>query len=137
MRLRFARKRIHAHEVRDHQTLLIEGNGRERTHLRDRQPLTKLLKDILRYTAFFARHPPPCVGQKGIVGHVARKNMEIRVSYEHSLASSPDQFIVQVPSQLVSDVPAGIPRALLPEYLTDLIIKRSPTIGKIRNLRIV
>ncbi|MBB5501246.1 MULTISPECIES: hypothetical protein [Paraburkholderia] len=63
--------------------------------------------------------------------------MDMRVSYEHSLASSPDQFIVQVPSQLVSDVPANVPRALLPEYITNLIIQRSPAIGKIRNLRIL
>jgi len=60
-----------------------------------------------------------------------------RVSYEHSLKSEPDAFIVQVPSQLVRDVPANIPRALLPEYVTDLILQRSPTIGRIRNLRVL
>ena len=64
-----------------------------------------------------------------------RENMEMRVSYEHSLASAPDQFIV--PSQVVNDVPANVPRALLPEYITSLIIERSPTIGKIRNLRVL
>jgi hypothetical protein len=37
----------------------------------------------------------------------------------------------------VSNVPANLPRALLPEYIADLIIERSPTIGKIRNLRIL
>jgi hypothetical protein len=63
--------------------------------------------------------------------------MEMRVSYEHSLASAPDQFIVNVPSQVVSDVPATVPRALLREFITKLIIERSPTIGKIRNLRIL
>ncbi|MGF6267454.1 hypothetical protein OKW49_008448 [Paraburkholderia youngii] len=63
--------------------------------------------------------------------------MEMRVSYEHSLASSPDQFIVPVPSQLVSNVPATVPRALLPGYVANLIAERSPTIGKIRNLRIL
>jgi hypothetical protein len=33
------------------------------------------------------------------------------------------------------DVPANIPRALLPEYITDMILKRSSQIAKIRNLR--
>ncbi|MDH6147253.1 MULTISPECIES: hypothetical protein [Paraburkholderia] len=63
--------------------------------------------------------------------------MEMRVSYEHSLASSPNEFIVQVPSQLVSDVPTSVSRALLAEYVANLIIERSPTIGKIRNLRVL
>lgn len=63
--------------------------------------------------------------------------MDYRVTYEHSLASAPDNFIVLVPSQLVSDVPENIPRALLPEFLTDLIRQRSPQIGRIRNLRIL
>lgn len=63
--------------------------------------------------------------------------MDYRVSYEHSLKSEPDAFIAQVPSQLVRDVPANIPRALLPEYITDLILQRSPTIGRIRNLRVL
>lgn len=66
-----------------------------------------------------------------------RKHMEIRVAYEHSLASASEEFIVQVPSQLVTDVPANVPRALLPEFIASLIIERSPTIGKIRNLRIL
>ncbi|KAE8758398.1 hypothetical protein FSO04_18555 [Paraburkholderia madseniana] len=63
--------------------------------------------------------------------------MDYRVSYEHSLKSAPDDFIVHVPPQLVDDVPANVPRALLPEYITDLILKRSPQIGKIRCLRIL
>ncbi|KVF15208.1 hypothetical protein WJ05_06915 [Burkholderia vietnamiensis] len=63
--------------------------------------------------------------------------MEYRISYEHSLASAPDDYIVHVPSQLVDDVPANIPRALLPEYIADLIRQRSPQIGKIRELRIL
>lgn len=63
--------------------------------------------------------------------------MDYRVSYEHSLKSEPDAFIVQVPSQLVQDVSGNIPRSLLPEYITDLILQRSPTIGRIRNLRII
>ncbi len=63
--------------------------------------------------------------------------MEIRVSYEHSLASAPDDFIVNVPAQTIPDVPANVPRALLPEFVTKLIVERSPSIGKIRNLRIL
>ncbi|MBW5285893.1 hypothetical protein [Burkholderia gladioli] len=63
--------------------------------------------------------------------------MEYRISYEHSLASAPDDYIVHVPSQLIDDVPANLPRALLPEYIADLIRQRSPQIGKIRELRIL
>jgi hypothetical protein len=63
--------------------------------------------------------------------------MDYRVSYEHSLASAPDDYIAKVPSQVVESVPANIPRALLPEYITDLILKRSARIGKIRHLRIL
>ena len=63
--------------------------------------------------------------------------MDYRVSYEHSLKNKPVEFIVHVPSQLVDDIPANVPRALLPQYITDLILKRSPQIGKIRHLRIL
>jgi len=63
--------------------------------------------------------------------------MGYRVSYEHSLKSDPDAFIVQVPSQLVEGIPTNIPHAHLPEYITELILSRSPTIGKIRNLRVL
>ncbi|RZF25885.1 hypothetical protein EVC45_31220 [Paraburkholderia sp. UYCP14C] len=63
--------------------------------------------------------------------------MDYRVSYEHSLASAPDAFIVQIPSQLVTGVPATVPRALLPEFIADLIRQRSPRIGRIRNLRVL
>ena len=63
--------------------------------------------------------------------------MDYRVAYEHSLKNRPDDFIVHVPSQLVENVPANVPRALLPEFITDLILKRSPQIGKIRHLRIL
>lgn len=63
--------------------------------------------------------------------------MDYRVSYEHSLKNEPDNFIVSVPSQLVEDVPASVPRALLPEYIADLIATRSPEIAKIRHLRIL
>lgn len=63
--------------------------------------------------------------------------MDYRVCYEHSLKNEPDNFIVSVPSQLVGDVPASVPRALLPEYIADLIVTHSPEIGKIRHLRIL
>lgn len=63
--------------------------------------------------------------------------MNYHVSYEHSLKNEPNAFIVHVPSQLVQDVPANVPRALLPEYITDLILRRSPRMGKIRHLRIL
>jgi len=63
--------------------------------------------------------------------------MDYQVSYEHSLAAAPAEFIVLVPSQVVRDIPANVPRALLPEYIAALIAERSPTIGKIRNLRVL
>ncbi|WP_116138965.1 hypothetical protein [Paraburkholderia sp. BL27I4N3] len=63
--------------------------------------------------------------------------MEYRVSYEHSLKSALDEYIVHVPSQMVVDVPASIPRALLPEYIANLIRERSPNVGRIRHLRIL
>lgn len=63
--------------------------------------------------------------------------MDYRVSYEHSLKNALGEFIVHVPSQLVEDIPANVPRALVPEYIAELILKRSPQIGKIRYLRIL
>ncbi|MBN3777339.1 hypothetical protein G3O06_07180 [Burkholderia sp. Ac-20345] len=63
--------------------------------------------------------------------------MDYRVTYEHSLRQVPDDFIAQVASQLITDVPANIPRALLPEYITELILSRSPQIAQIRHLRIL
>jgi hypothetical protein len=63
--------------------------------------------------------------------------MDYRVNYEHSLASAIDDYIAKVPSQVVEGVPANIPRALLPEFITDFILKRSTRIGKIRHLRII
>jgi hypothetical protein len=63
--------------------------------------------------------------------------MDYRVSYEPSLASAPEDFIAKVPSQLVEGVPANIPRALLPEFISDLILKRSVRIGRIRKLRLL
>lgn len=63
--------------------------------------------------------------------------MNYRVSYEHSLASAPDSYIVHVPEQIVTDVPDGIFREELPEALTNLILERSPRMGKIRNLKVL
>jgi hypothetical protein len=63
--------------------------------------------------------------------------MKIRVSYEHSLASAPDEFIAHVDSQVVTNIPVNVPNALLPEFIANLIAERSPAIGKIRNLRII
>ncbi|MFL9869926.1 hypothetical protein PQR37_37350 [Paraburkholderia nemoris] len=63
--------------------------------------------------------------------------MEYRVSYEHSLTNAPDDFIAHVQSHFVDDVPANMPRALLAEFITDLILKRSPGIGRVRNLRLL
>ena len=63
--------------------------------------------------------------------------MEYRVSYEHSLASAPNDFISIIPGQTVCDVPANVPRALLSEFIRNLILDRSPGIGKIRNLRVL
>ncbi|MBR8173729.1 hypothetical protein KDX27_39245 [Burkholderia cenocepacia] len=60
--------------------------------------------------------------------------MQVHVAYEHSLTDAPDDFIVRVPSQLIDDIPANIAPVLLPEYIVKLILKRSPQIGKIRNL---
>ena len=63
--------------------------------------------------------------------------MDYRVSYEHSLKNAPDDFIVHVPSQLVEGAPANVPGVLLREYVTDVILKRSPQIGKLRQIRIL
>lgn len=63
--------------------------------------------------------------------------MQILVAYGHSLTDAPDDFIVRVPSQFIDDVPANIPPVLLPEYVTNLILQRSPQIGKVRNLRLL
>ncbi len=63
--------------------------------------------------------------------------MDYRVSYEYSLATQPNEFIGKIPSQVVEGVPANIPRALLPEFIADLILKRSASMGKIRLLRVL
>jgi hypothetical protein len=98
----------------------------------------EFLTGIPRYTGFEAIDIQPLHTLKASLDtSLKRPIMEMRVSYEHSLSSSPNEFIVQVPSQLVCNVPASVPRALLPEYIASLITERSPTIGKIRNLRIL
>ncbi|MDP9651441.1 hypothetical protein J2793_006916 [Paraburkholderia caledonica] len=79
--------------------------------------------------------PPQCGLLESTSPPLPRFAMQYRVAYEHSLRSAPDDFIVHVPSQLLDDIPANIPRALLPEYITDIILKRSSQIAKIRNLR--
>ncbi|WP_199545427.1 hypothetical protein [Paraburkholderia kururiensis] len=63
--------------------------------------------------------------------------MDYRVSYEHSFAESPEEFVARVASQVVTSVPANVPRALFPEFITGLIRARSPHIGRIRNLRLL
>lgn len=63
--------------------------------------------------------------------------MQCRVAYEYSLKDAPDDFVARVPSQLVNDIPANIARALLPEYMCDLLQQRSPQIARIRHLRIL
>jgi hypothetical protein len=37
--------------------------------------------------------------------------MDYQVTYEHSLRSAPDDFIVHVPSQMGRNLPATVPRA--------------------------
>ncbi|RQU27466.1 hypothetical protein DF147_35250 [Burkholderia cenocepacia] len=48
---------------------------------------------------------------------------------------TPQWNIAQVPSQVIDDVPENVPSVLLLEYLANPPLKRSPDIGKIRNLR--
>jgi hypothetical protein len=45
--------------------------------------------------------------------------------------------VAQVPSQVVGDIPATVPRALLPWFIQNPILERSPTIDRIRSLRIL
>lgn len=63
--------------------------------------------------------------------------MDYQVSYEHSPSNDPETFIAQVPSQRVEGVPANLPRDPGPDYITELILQRSPGIGRIHNLRII
>jgi hypothetical protein len=99
----------------------------------------KISEDSPNYRGHHAERPRDSLIEFGAQGIVPCSGivMDYRVSYEHSLKNKPDEFIVRVPSQLVDDVPANVPRALLPECITDLILKRSPLIGKIRHLRIL
>jgi len=63
--------------------------------------------------------------------------MDFRISYEHSLASDPNDYVIQVPAQLVDDVLANIPHELLAEFITGILLTRPPKIGKIRHLRML
>ncbi|WP_321885386.1 hypothetical protein [Burkholderia cenocepacia] len=63
--------------------------------------------------------------------------MEYHVTYEYSLSDAPDDYIVTVPSQLVQEVPNNIPPVLLPEFIKNQILQRSPRIANIRRLQIV
>lgn len=63
--------------------------------------------------------------------------MQCRVAYEYSLKEAPDNFVAHVPSQFIDHIPANIPRALLPEYVANVLRQRSPRIARIRNLRIL
>jgi hypothetical protein len=65
------------------------------------------------------------------------QTMNYRVTYEHSLQNAPDEFIVQVPVQVVSDVPENVRREELADFITKLILERSPGMGKIRNMRVL
>lgn len=59
--------------------------------------------------------------------------MQYRIACGHSL----DDVVLHVPLHIVDDVPANIPRALLPEYITEGPQKRSPQIAMTRNLRML
>lgn len=63
--------------------------------------------------------------------------MEYHVTYEYSLSDAPDDYIVSVPSQLVREVPSNIPPVLLPEFIKNQILQRSPRIANIRRLQIL
>jgi hypothetical protein len=67
--------------------------------------------------------------------------MDCRVSYEHSPASAPEDFIVKVPSQLVEGVPTNIPRARRPEFkdpqIAALVIVQAICSVRIPNAAIV
>ncbi|RKT10352.1 hypothetical protein B0G69_7724 [Paraburkholderia sp. RAU2J] len=71
------------------------------------------------------------------LNYLGTHKMDYRITYEHSLVAAPNDFIVHVPSQMICDVPVTVPRALLPEFVANLIRERSPSIGRIRNLRIL
>ncbi|KAA1005364.1 hypothetical protein FVF58_29555 [Paraburkholderia panacisoli] len=51
---------------------------------------------------------------------LARRHRLLDGSRKHSLKNQPDEFIFSVPSQLVENIPSNVPRALLPEYITEL-----------------
>lgn len=63
--------------------------------------------------------------------------MEYHVTYEYSLSNAPDEYIGKVPSQLIREIPSNIAPALLPEFIKNLILQRSPQIANIRSLRLL
>lgn len=52
-------------------------------------------------------------------------SIQVHVAQEHSRANVSGDFIVQVPSLFIGNVPINTPPALLLEFLVDLILKRS------------
>jgi hypothetical protein len=103
---------------------------------------TTICKRLLRFCAQKARQArgsEACVYIARITGpHISSSPaMQCRVAYEYSLNDAPEDFVTRVPSQVVDDVPANIPRALLPEYIVELLRQRSPQIARIRHLRIL
>ncbi|MDN8000950.1 hypothetical protein QZN00_27840 [Burkholderia multivorans] len=63
--------------------------------------------------------------------------MEYHVTYEYSLTDAPNDYIVTVPSQLVLNIPSNIAPALLPEFIKNVILQRSPQMAGIRRLRVL
>jgi hypothetical protein len=63
--------------------------------------------------------------------------VDYRVTYNYSFVDKPDEVIYHVVEQLVTDVPANVPRALLPGFIAGLIKHRSPRMSTIRNLRVL
>lgn len=84
---------------------------------------------------------PPVSGQPD-EGTIPVRNyqlpaMEYHVTYEYSLSDAPDDYIGAVPSQLVREVPSTIPPVLLPEFIRNQILQRSPQIANVRSLQIL
>ncbi|WP_338418659.1 hypothetical protein [Burkholderia multivorans] len=83
---------------------------------------------------------PERVGERTIQsGHEVFSDaaMEYHVTYEYSLADAPDDYTVTVSSQLVREVPSNIAPVLLPEFIKNMILQRSPQMANIRRLRIL
>jgi len=83
---------------------------------------------------------PERVGERAIQsGHEIFSDaaMEYHVTYEYSLADAPDDYTVTVSSQLVREIPSNIAPVLLPEFIKNVILQRSPQMANIRRLRIL